>query len=285
MAGGVSVDVIVIGAGRHRLQRRLLPGARWRARAGRGARRDRPGGLLGLPPAWSARCRLATTRSPASIARASTLFPQFAATIREETGIDIGYWRCGSLRLCRNAAEWPAWEREIPDAARRRRRSRVLDRRDYPRPRAPRWPRTRSARSTIPTAGQVRPPRSACAPSPPAPPAWASTSSTGEPMMDFARCGQSRHRRCNPGRHAVPAGTVVVAAGAWSGEIARFTGRSLAVAPARGQIVLLETLPPRLSGARVRWRLLPDAASQMARSCWGAPWSSSASTAARLPRA
>src|SRR5207237_612144 len=42
------------------------------------------------------------------------------------------------------------------------------------------------------------------------------------------------------------AGTVVLAAGAWSGEVARSLGAPLPVAPARGQIVLLETVPPRL---------------------------------------
>jgi glycine oxidase len=47
-------------------------------------------------------------------------------------------------------------------------------------------------------------------------------------------------------RETIPAGTVVVAAGAWSGEVTGWLGQPRPVAPARGQIVLLETFPPLL---------------------------------------
>lgn len=96
----------------------------------------------------------------------------------------------------------------------------------------------------FPAAAQVRPPRFVRALAAGAARHGARIR-TGEPVIGFDRAGERVTGVVTPGG-TLPAGTVVVAAGAWSGEIGGFLRQSLPVAPARGQIVLLETLPPRV---------------------------------------
>src|SRR5437016_13242789 len=111
MAVGSAPDVVVIGAGAigcsaaYYLAR---AGARVtvveRGEIGREASWASAGMVSALPPRDDPLSRF--------YREGAALFPEFAAAIRAETGIDIGYWRCGSLRLCRNAAEWEMWEGE-----------------------------------------------------------------------------------------------------------------------------------------------------------------------------
>jgi glycine oxidase len=173
----------------------------------------------------------------------AALFPEFAASIREETGIDIGYWRCGSLRLCRDPHRWPAWEHEfqtlkeagvavecwLGDAVR-----------SY----SPGLAHDAAAALYYPMASQVRPPRFVRALA-----AGAARLGvqfrTGQPVIDFTREAGRITGVITPGG-PISAGTVVLAAGAWSGEVSRSLPQPLPVAPARGQIVLLEAMPPLL---------------------------------------
>jgi glycine oxidase len=173
----------------------------------------------------------------------AALFPELAATIREETGIDIGWWRCGSLRLCRNEAEWPAWEAEY---AALRAGGVAVERwsGDAVRAHSPTLAPDTVGAHYFPDAGQVRPPRFVRGLAAGAARRGARFL-TGAPVIGLARAGERVTGVVTPGG-TVAAGTVVVAAGAWSGEIARHLQAPLAVAPARGQIVLLEMLPPRM---------------------------------------
>jgi glycine oxidase len=173
----------------------------------------------------------------------AALFPEFAATIREETGCDIGYWRCGSLRLCRDAAEWPVWEQEFQSL----RAAGVAVERwlgDAVRSHAPGLARDTVGAHYFPTAAQVRPPRFVRALAEGAARRGVRFH-TGAPVIGFSQAGERVTGVVTPDG-TLAAETVVVAAGAWSGQIAGFVQQPLPVSPARGQIVLLETVPLRL---------------------------------------
>src|SRR6187455_1354414 len=110
--GGTSPDVIVIGAGAIGCSvAYYLAGAGARVQVlergeiGREASWASAGMVTGVAPGEDALSRL--------YREGAAMFPVFEAAIREETGIDIGYWRCGSLRICRDAGEWSAWERDF----------------------------------------------------------------------------------------------------------------------------------------------------------------------------
>src|SRR5207249_6695669 len=96
----------------------------------------------------------------------------------------------------------------------------------------------------FPTAAQVRPPRFVRALA-----AGAARLGvqfrTGQPVIDFSRAADRITGVITPAG-PISAGTVVVAAGAWSGQVTRSLPQPLPVAPARGQIVLLDTVPPLL---------------------------------------
>src|SRR6266567_3701156 len=106
MTAGAAPDVVVIGGGAIGCSV-----AYYLARAG--ARVEVvERGAIGREASWASAGMLGSTAGAggdplsAYYSAGAALFPEFAASIREETGIDIGYWRCGSLRLCRDAAAW-----------------------------------------------------------------------------------------------------------------------------------------------------------------------------------
>ena len=243
MAVGSAPDVVVIGAGAIGCS-----AAYYLARAGaRVTVVER--GEIGREASWAS-AGMVSAQPPGDdplsrfYREGAALFPEFAAAIRAETGIDIGYWRCGSLRLCRNAAEWPAWEAEFQML----RDGGVTVERwsgDEVRSRAPALAPDTAGALYFPTAGQVRPPRFVRALAAGAARHGAHFC-TGEPVIGLARAGERVTGIVTPSG-TLAAGTLVVAAGAWSGEIARFVPHALPVAPARGQIVLLETMPPRVA--------------------------------------
>jgi glycine oxidase len=174
----------------------------------------------------------------------AALFPEFAGSIREETGIDIGYWRCGSLRLCRSEDAWPGRVQEC-QALRDAGAAVECWSADDVRSHAPALASDVLGALYYPDAGQVRPPRLVRALA-----AGAARRGvrfrTGEPVIDFVRAGE-RITGVVTSADTISADTIVVAAGAWSGEIGRFLPQPLPVAPVRGQIVLLEAVPPLLS--------------------------------------
>jgi glycine oxidase len=170
------------------------------------------------------------------------LFPQFAAAIREETGIDIGWWRCGSLRLCRDATAWRGRKAEF-QALRDAGVAVECWSGDEVRSHAPALAPDIVGAHYYPNAGQVRPPRLVRALAAGAARQGARFR-TGEPVIGLERGGDRVTGVVTPSG-TLAAGTVVIAAGAWSGAMAGLP-QLLTVAPARGQIVLLDMMPPRL---------------------------------------
>jgi glycine oxidase len=252
MAGGTAADVVVIGAGAIGCSV-----AYYLARAGASVVVVERG-EIGREASWASAGMVSARPvgdDPVSrfYRQGAELFPAFAEVIREETGIDIGWWRCGSLRLCRNEAEWPAWEAEY-EALRAGQAAVERWSGDAVRVHSPTLAPDTVGALYFPDAGQVRPPRFVRGLA-----AGAARMGvrfrTGEPVMGLARAGERVTGVLTPSG-TLAAETVVVAAGAWSGEVAGFLGRPMTrcagtpfavpVAPARGQIVLLEMLPPRV---------------------------------------
>jgi len=243
MASGSSADVVVIGAG--------VIGcsvAYYLARAG--ARVEVvERGEIGREASWAAAGMIsAPPFSDDPIGRfyraGAALFPEFDRRIREETGVEIGYHRCGSLHVCRRPEEWREWEAEHAALAAIGDPVELWSAADV-RARTPGLASDIVGALFYPDAAQVRPPRLVRALA-----AGAArrgvTFRTGEPVVGFARSGDRVTGVVTP-RETIACGTAVVAAGAWSGEIGQFLGVPLPMEPARGQIVLLEAVPPRLS--------------------------------------
>jgi glycine oxidase len=242
MAGGSTPDVVVIGAGAIGCS-----AAYYLAQAGASVEVVERGDI-GREASWASAGMVSGIHpgdDPLSrfYREGAAMFPEFAAAIREETGIDIGFWRCGSLRICRSADEWPVWEAEFQALRAAEVAVECWSAADI-RAHSPALAPDTVGGHYFPTAGQVRPPRFVRALA-----AGAVRRGvrfrTGEPVIGFTRAGD-RVAGVVTSAGTISAGTVVIAAGAWSGEIARFLPRPLPIAPARGQIVLLEMLPPRL---------------------------------------
>ncbi len=68
----------------------------------------------------------------------------------------------------------------------------------------------------------------------------------GEPVLRFLTTGQKVTGVETPAGK-IPAGVVVLAAGAWSGEVALSTGMTVPTSPAKGQMLLLHTFPSPLT--------------------------------------
>lgn len=172
-------------------------------------------------------------------AASHVLWKDWTERLREETGIDNGYSRCGGLEVrCEGSptvldADVAAWRAEgvaieTPDL-------------DELRDRFPALHPNVTSGYILPELGQVRNPRhlksllAACA-------SRNVDLRAGSPVIAFDRDGQRiiAARTAAEGHHAAE---FVVAGGAWSRELLHHAGRDLAVEPIRGQIVLLEARP------------------------------------------
>lgn len=242
MTGSSAPDVVVIGAG-------AIGCSVAYYLAGAGARVEVvESGAIGREASWAS-AGMVTGIAPGDDAlsrfyrEGAGLFPEFAGAIREETGIDIGYWRCGSLRICREAAAWAAWENEFQAL---RAAGVAVERWEGETVRAhtPELASDTLGAHYFPTAAQVRPPRFVRGLAEGAMRRGARFH-TGTPVIGFVRTNGRLTGVVTPGG-TTAAGKIVVAAGAWSGMIAGFADHPLPVAPVRGQIVLLETTPLRL---------------------------------------
>jgi glycine oxidase len=189
----------------------------------------------------------ATRADPLAVMRRASIarFEAFAGELRERTGIDPEYIRCGGLDLItddnqdaaadREAAAWEGRVTDTGEAAVRR-----LDRKQARRLEPQLTGRIRGAVLNRLTA-QVRSPRilaalrSACVQAGVA--VREHTPVTGL-MMEGSRVTGVR---C--GGHSIDAGHVVIAAGAWSSDLAPALRDALEVFPVRGQIALLEMSP------------------------------------------
>jgi glycine oxidase len=243
MAGGSSADVVVIGAGVIGCS-----AAYYLARAGaRVTVVER--GEIGREASWASAGMISAPPfgdDPIGCfyRAGAAMFPVFDSGVREEMGLEIGYRRCGSLHLCRRPEEWAEWQRRHHALTVLGDRVELWSAEDV-RARAPGLAPDVVGGVFHPDAAQVRPPRLVRALAAGAARAGA-LFRTGEPAVGFARSGERVTGVVTP-RETLPSEHVVLAAGAWSGEIARFLELPIATAPARGQIVLLETVPPRFS--------------------------------------
>jgi glycine oxidase len=189
--------------------------------------------------------RAATAQSAYSklLGASSELFPQLSAELREETGLDNGYVRCGGLEIgfdardahaLRSAAghhrkEGVTWEELAPAEVR------VLE---------PALAGAFCVGYHVPEMAQVRNPRhckalaAACV-------RRGVQLVAGAQVYGFDTDGDRiTGVRTVDGVHA--AATTVVATGAWSGGLLQSLGVDLPVKPIRGQIALLTTETPLL---------------------------------------
>jgi glycine oxidase len=198
------------------------------------------------------------------VARSTSLYPDLARELEDLTGVSIELRVTGLLRLALDEKDEEDVRRSEEFRSARRLPSERLEARD-----------ARSLGRAISEEGrsllyerdvaQVRNPRllralvSAC-------------DKRGvallphEPVIDLLRAGE-RIAGVRTARRRLSSGEVVLAAGAWSGELARTTlGLDLAVAPVRGQMLLVLAPPGALScmvlGAGGRY-LIPRADGQI----------------------
>lgn len=207
-------------------------------------------GALGQESSWAgagiipAGCG-ATARSAYAklLGVSSEMFPQLAAELREETGIDNGYVRCGGLEIGFDQAEAHAlrsaaghyskagivWDELTPQ------QTRELE---------PGLAGPFHVAYHVPDMAQVRNPRhlkalaAACA-------RRQVRLITSSPTSGFD-VEADRVLGVRTLDRFFPADTTVVTAGAWSGGVLQPLGVALPVKPIRGQIALLATDPPLL---------------------------------------
>ena len=207
-------------------------------------------GRLGQESSWAAAGMLtlsfrAGTPEPFRRLSAASLamHADLAAALREETGIDVGHARSGTLQLLFDAKD-AAEAEEI--ASVRRADGLVTERlaaRDV-------WEREPAVSKTVqgahlhPEAAQVRNPWLGRALAVAAQRAGAELRE-GTPAHELIRRGD-RIIGVRAGTETIEAKTTVIAAGAWSGAFASALGTALPVQPARGQMLLLEAFPPLL---------------------------------------
>jgi glycine oxidase len=182
---------------------------------------------------------LANTPEAHLRAESHVLWPEWTARLREATGIDNGFARCGGLEVCRprlpndQADEVAAWRAEGVDVE-------SLNHQQL-RSRFPALNEAINGGYLLPELGQVRNPRhlkalhQACA-------TRGVDLRAGTPVVDFDRREETIHSVHTPnGEHR--AAEFVVAGGAWSRQLLQRAGHDLLVEPVRGQIVLLEARP------------------------------------------
>ena len=177
-------------------------------------------------------------RSPGELLHAHGvgMFPALSAELRERTGIDNGYLRCGGLEIVRPGEpvtrEWrgEGVACELLDDKALERKEPLL-----------------AAKGTVyllPEMAQIRNPRhlkallAACA-------ASRVSMRSGCPVHGFERAG-GRVASVRSGDETLIAGKYLVAAGAWTEGLLGSLGLRLGIHPVRGQIALLNTRTPRI---------------------------------------
>jgi glycine oxidase len=201
------------------------------------------GGVVGLTTAWFLARAGAGIVPPGDVAHARTpydqlrahsasMFPALSQTLREQTGIDNGYFVCGGLELPGDSppdtATWRdegvAFEYLQPDALHR------LE---------PRLAADVDAAWFLPAMAQLRNPRhlqaleAVCV-------RLGVTLCPHRPARGWQRHG-SRVTAVETDAGRLEADQVLIAAGAWTDELMRPLGWTPGVRPVRGQIVLLDT--------------------------------------------
>ncbi len=187
----------------------------------------------------------ASTREPyAELCRASlALYPALAEALKEETQIDIEFVRSGSIAVCFTDEE----KQGLTGLAERR-----LDRGFSAEAltAAQVWELEPAISKSV--VGGVRFPHDAQVRNPKLVRALAKGAALlgteflfGNPVTSFLREGD-RVTGVEVNGEAHYGDTFAIASGCWSGGIAALLGYSLSIEPARGQIVLVEAMPPIL---------------------------------------
>ena len=180
-------------------------------------------------------------KSPATRLRAESFirWPDWAARLQDETGIDTGFARCGGIELSpeRSPADVAAIAAQFQSEGVRAELVRTHELRTL----EPNLHPELGDAVHVPDYCQVRNPRllrallSACA-------ARGVELSPGSPVIGFDRDG-SRVTAVRTPTETIRAEKFVVCSGAWSQSVIAQAGVTIRVEPVRGQIVLLETLP------------------------------------------
>ena len=195
----------------------------------------------GLIPANTERLRTSPTVELRSWS--ATLYPEWSAALREETGIDNGYRRTGGVDIALDAAE----EQELKAMAGRWRAEGIVFERlapaDFRRVEPALGPDLHAA-YFLPDRAQVRNPWHLRALALAALQRGAALR-PGQPALGFeTEGGRVTAIRTPDGR--LPCGTLVIAAGAWSGGLLDSLGVLAPTPPVKGQIVLLRADRPLL---------------------------------------
>lgn len=203
-------------------------------------------GQLGQESSWAGAGMITPgnptgAKSPDTRLRAESfvLWPDWAARLREESGIDTGFARCGGIELSpeRSASEIAAVAAKFQSEGVR---AELVGPRELQKLEPHLNPELGDA-VHLPDYCQVRNPRllkallGACL-------ARGVELSPGSQVVGFERDSQHVTSVRTP-TETISAGQFVVCSGAWSQSVLAQVGGSIQVAPVRGQIVLLEALP------------------------------------------
>ncbi|GDY08010.1 D-amino-acid oxidase [Planctomycetia bacterium] len=203
-------------------------------------------GPLGQESSWAGAGMItpgdpAGANSPDTRLRAESfvLWPDWAARLREESGIDTGFARCGGIEFSpdRSASEIAAVAAKFQSEGVR---AELIGAREL-RELEPNLNPELGDAVHLPDYCQVRNPRllkallAACT-------ARGAELSPGSPVIGFERSG-SRVTSIRTPAETISAGQFVVCSGAWSQSVLAQVGCTIPVVPVRGQIVLLEALP------------------------------------------
>jgi len=177
------------------------------------------------------------------LAASSKLQPQLSQWLREETGIDDGYWQCGGLEIAFTEKQ----AHSLRSAAGHYRRSGVTWELVGPEERAELQPGLSDEVQLayhVPAMSQVRSPRRLQA-------LVAACQARGVELLPRQRAVQflvdgQRVRGVRCEQDQFEAAVTIVAAGSWSGSLLKLLPYELPVRPIRGQIVLLRTQRPLL---------------------------------------
>ncbi len=187
--------------------------------------------------------RLKTNSSVELRSWSAVLFPEWSASLLAETGIDIGYRRCGGVDVALTESE----DTDLRSSAGRWRTEGIVFERlapaDYSRVEPALGPNIRAA-YFLPDRAQIRNPRFLKALQTAARGRGVSIR-TDEPVVGFeTQSGRVVGVVTQSG--TTSCGTLVLAAGAWTGGLAEGLGVRLATPPVKGQIVLLRSEKPLL---------------------------------------
>ena len=173
----------------------------------------------------------------------ATLYPEWSAALRDETGIDNGYRRTGGVDVALTDAE----DQELRSMAGRWKGEGIVFERlapqDIRRVEPALSPEVRSA-YFLPDRAQIRNPRHLRA-------LAVASASRGvllrpnEAVEGFV-VRDGRIVEVKTASHSYSCGTVVLAAGAWTGGLVEGLGLRVPTPPVKGQIVLLHATPPLL---------------------------------------